>query len=98
MKKLLTLFVLLTAIGCKNKDGNGKNDGQQPANEPKIITYSILTSYPHDTSSFTQGLIIYKGEMYENTGRENKNANMLMKVDMKTGKIDKSVSLDKKYF
>ena len=59
-------------------------------------TYSILTTYPHDTSSYTQGLEIYKGEMYEGTGNEGKSK--LMKVDLKTGKALQSISLDAKYF
>ena len=35
---------------------------------PKSVGYAILKTYPHDTSSFTQGLILYKGGLYEGTG------------------------------
>lgn len=60
------------------------------------MTYSIVNAYPHDTSSYTQGLIIYKGEMYEGTG--NYGHSRLMKVDIKTGQILKAIALDSKYF
>lgn len=96
MKKwfLIGLPVLLTACG----NGNG---GDKPGNEvnpdaPKSINYSIVNTYPHDTSSFTEGLLIYKGKMYESTGLEEKSK--LIETDLKTGKVVRSINLDKKYF
>ena len=99
MKKVIFFLLTITLFSCKNKDQNdpGKGGVQMPEG-PKNMSYSIATSYPHDTSSFTQGLIIYNGSMYESTGRESNNLNKIMKVDMKTGKIERSVSIDKKYF
>jgi glutamine cyclotransferase len=52
--------------------------------------------YPHDTTSFTEGLEFYKDELYESTGQMG--ASKLMKVDYKTGKILKSINLDDQYF
>ncbi len=98
MKKLIPFILVLSIIACKNKDKN-ENGGGQQSDEPKNISYSIVNSYPHDTSSFTQGLLIYKGELYESTGDENDNANQIMKVDLKTGKNQKLAYIDKqKYF
>jgi glutamine cyclotransferase len=54
---------LSCATGKKTAPKIEKND---PG--PSAITYSIINTYPHDTSSFTQGLIIYNGSMYEGTG------------------------------
>lgn len=89
--------MLLTA--CNNEgETNGGDDttktGTPPG--PKSISYSVVKTYPHDTSSFTQGLLIYKGELYEGTGDWGKSH--LMKVDLNTGKILKSIALDSKYF
>lgn len=95
MKKILPATLLLCFIACKNKDGNNGN-GENPPEGPKILSYSIVSSYPHDTSSYTQGLLIYKGEMYEGTGLEGRSR--LMKTDLKTGKALQSIELDKKYF
>ncbi len=94
MKKLLPALTLLGLFACKNKDAENGNDPLP--NAPKIINYSIIATYPHDTSSYTQGLLIYKGEMYEGTG--NYGRSKLRKVDLKTGKALQQIDLDKKYF
>ncbi|MGC4034611.1 MAG: glutaminyl-peptide cyclotransferase [Chitinophagaceae bacterium] len=60
------------------------------------LTYSIINTYPHDTSSFTQGLIVYKGKMYEGTGENG--YSKLLQIDMKTGKAEREVKLEDKYF
>jgi glutamine cyclotransferase len=60
------------------------------------MSFSIIDTFPHDTSSFTQGLLIYKNELYEGTGLEGKSR--LMKVDLKTGNILQKIDLDAKYF
>ncbi len=94
MKKLLLIAALSGFISCKNKD---KQDPDKPnPNAPKLLSYSIISTYPHDTSSYTQGLLIYKGDMYEGTG--NYGFSKLKKVDLKTGKAQNEIVLDKKYF
>ncbi|MBK5272556.1 MAG: glutaminyl-peptide cyclotransferase, partial [Bacteroidia bacterium] len=50
----------------------------------------------HDTSSYTEGLLIYKGDLYESVGQHGQSK--LIKTDLKTGKPLKSIDLDKKYF
>lgn len=96
MKKwfLIVLPVLFSA--CKNNDSNGNNGSIDTPEPPKPISYAVNKTYPHDTSSYTQGLMIYKGELYEGTGLEGKSK--LMKVDVTTGKILKKIDLDPKYF
>ena len=101
MKKIVSLFLPFILFACKNNDSNNNNSKGTPdtitPEQPAILSYSIISpSYPHDTSSFTQGLTFYKGELYEGTGLPGKSR--LMKVDSKTGKVLKSISLDKKYF
>jgi glutamine cyclotransferase len=79
---------------CKNEDK--AEPSAPPVEGPKSLSYSIGRVYPHDTSSFTQGLIIYKGTLYEGTGLEGKSK--LMQVDINTGKALKTVNIDPKYF
>lgn len=99
MKKAFYFLFLLALIGCNNNQNNVKTNGIQSTDEPRSISYSILNIYPHDTSSFTQGLLIYKGQLYESTGDEAANGNQVMKVDIQTGKVQKMASLErKKYF
>jgi glutaminyl-peptide cyclotransferase len=63
---------------------------------PKSLSYSIGKVYPHDTSSFTEGLLIYKNELYESTGLEGRSK--LILVDTHTGLPKRSVDLDPKIF
>lgn len=63
---------------------------------PKEMAYSVLSSYPHQKTSFTEGLEFYKGELYESTGENGKS--LLLKIDLKTGATIKSVPLTDQYF
>lgn len=64
---------------------------------PKLLKYTIVNTYPHDTASFTEGLEFYKDTLYESTGQ--KENSYLRKYDYKTGKIFKQIDLEKdKYF
>jgi glutamine cyclotransferase len=86
-------------ISCKN--GDKPVDGPVPVinTNPPLLSHSIINVYPHDTSSYTQGLTFYKGEFYEGTGDPGSlGKSKLMKMDLKTGKALKSISLSDKYF
>jgi len=93
MKKILFVAALAGFAACKNKDSQ---PDQPDPNAPKSMSYSIVATYPHDTSSFTEGLLIYKDKMYESTGLEEHSK--LLETDLKTGKPIRSIVLDKKYF
>jgi len=63
------------------------------------LDHTIIDTLPHDTSFYTQGLTFYKGELYEGTGDPGYlGKSRLMKIDAKTGKALKSISLSNKYF
>lgn len=66
--------------------------------EPKLLKYTIVNTYPHDTASFTEGLEFYKDTLYESTGSGNNCKSYLRKYDYKTGKIFKQIDLDSQYF
>ncbi|MCF8320457.1 MAG: glutaminyl-peptide cyclotransferase [Flavobacterium sp.] len=63
---------------------------------PKLLNYKILNTYPHDTSSFTEGLEFFRDTLYEGTGL--RGFSKLLKTDYKTGKILKSLKLDDQDF
>jgi len=63
---------------------------------PKLLKYKIINTYPHDTTSFTEGLEFYKDTLYESTGQ--KGTSYLRKYNYKTGKIYKQIDLEDKYF
>ncbi|MBP0902257.1 glutaminyl-peptide cyclotransferase [Mariniflexile gromovii] len=63
---------------------------------PKVYTYKIINEYPHDITSYTQGLEFYKGNLYESTGQRKESK--LRQVDYKTGEVLKNVNLADAFF
>ena len=63
---------------------------------PKIYDFEIVNEFPHDITSYTQGLEFFNGELYESTGQRGESK--LRKVDYKTGEILKNIDLAKSYF
>jgi len=61
-----------------------------------VFGYKIVNTYPHDTNSFTQGLIFDAGVLYESTGLNGRSTVKI--VDLKTGKTLKSHELPDNYF
>jgi glutamine cyclotransferase len=80
-------------IGC-NSNAESDNAGQntvQTVQVPSNIPFQVLNIFPHDTSSYTQGLIWHEGKLWEGTGW--KTESKLLLTDLKTGKAIKSVKL-----
>jgi glutaminyl-peptide cyclotransferase len=66
---------------------------------PDTLKYTTERVLPHDTSSYTEGLLIYNGFLYESSGDPDYSGkSKLMKIDLKSGKVIQQISLDKKYF
>lgn len=63
---------------------------------PKVYTYKIINEYPHDITSYTQGLEFFNDTLYESTGQRKESK--LRKVDYKTGKVIKNINLADEYF
>lgn len=63
---------------------------------PKIYTYKIINEYPHDITSYTQGLEFYNDTLYESTGQHKESK--LRKLDYKSGTVLKNVNLADQYF
>ncbi len=102
-KRIIAAVLLVVLVGglaivflAKNKNSSRSDGNTPPPDAPKGLSYSIGTTYPHDTASYTEGLLFYKGELYESTG--NYGFSKLRQVDLQTGKPKKEVILDKKYF
>lgn len=63
---------------------------------PEAYTYKLIKEYPHDTSSFTEGLLYQDGYLYESTGQAGHS--VLRKVNLSTGKAVQQAKLDTQYF
>lgn len=64
--------------------------------EPKLLTYKILNTFNHDSTSYTQGYEFYKGILIEGSGQRGKST--LRKTDYKTGNTLEKIDLESKYF
>jgi glutamine cyclotransferase len=63
---------------------------------PKLLNYTIVNTFAHDTLAFTEGLEFYRDTLIESTGQ--KGISHFRKYDYKTGKIFKQVNLENEYF
>ena len=63
---------------------------------PKLYTYELLNTYPHDITSYTQGLEFYTGVLYESTGQYGESK--LRALDYKNDAILNNVNLSRSYF
>ena len=63
---------------------------------PAYYTYEVVNTYPHDITSYTQGLEFHNGELYESTGQRKESK--LRKVNFETGEVLKNINLDDAYF
>jgi glutaminyl-peptide cyclotransferase len=61
-----------------------------------IWTYTLIDSFPHDRSAFTQGLVVEEGILYEGTGRYG--ASLIRAVELDGGRVLRERSLSSRYF
>ncbi len=64
--------------------------------KPKLFTYKILETYPHDIQAYTQGLEFENDTLYESTGKYKESS--LRKVDLLSGEVLKKIELSGAYF
>jgi glutaminyl-peptide cyclotransferase len=98
-------FISTLAIACKDSSESSENSGsvEGPAksDEPPAITYTVLNALPHDTSSYTEGLLMHQGKLYESSGAPQeieKTKSIVGIVDPVTGKITVKAELDRKTY
>jgi glutaminyl-peptide cyclotransferase len=62
-----------------------------------VQSYKVITTFPHDTSSFTQGLVFASdGQLYESTGLQGEST--LRRVDIATGQTLQRIDVPRQYF
>lgn len=93
--KVFALLALLASCG------GGRVQTQAPASPlaaapPRAYTYKVVATYPHDPTSYTQGLLWHEGHLWEGTGLNGQSA--LMQVRLADGKILRREALDARYF
>lgn len=63
---------------------------------PSDFSYKVINTFPHDTTSYTQGLEYHDGKFLESTGEYG--SSTLRWVDLHSGKALQKIDIDKKYF
>src|SRR5688500_8438657 len=86
---MFALIIISLLTGC------GKEKSENTTTNDLTISFKLKTRWKHDIQAFTEGLVIYGGQLYESTGQKQSYIGI---VDIKTGKPDKKVVLDDKYF
>ncbi len=95
IQTVLIIFIISTQLaGCSGSDTS--SDTSHTVKPIPSLGFSILSTLPHDTSLFTEGLEFYKNSILESAGQYEKSR--LVQVDPATGKIQKQLQLHKKYF
>lgn len=101
MNKFLIIpcaLIFMTSCSDNNKDKEIKKAPSTPENFIPTLGYTIINRLPHDTTSFTEGLLFHNQQLFESTGSpENlpQTKSVFGIVDLNTGKIAKKVELDR---
>jgi glutaminyl-peptide cyclotransferase len=91
---MMFVIVLISLTGCDCEDPD-------PDESVPVIKYDLLGSYPHDTTSYTEGLIIYNDTIFESTGSPYflpQTRSVFGPVDPSTGRIIIKVELDEQTY
>lgn len=97
MKKISLLLLPVLMLACNDTKEESTSDNTTAAiPTPANIGYNIVKVYPHDITSYTQGLIWFNNTLYEGTGLEGESR--LMKIDIETGKSTQKIDIPSEYF
>jgi glutaminyl-peptide cyclotransferase len=88
----LSLILVSAALWGRTMFAQAPTSGTAPL----ALRASVVRSYPHDRSAFTQGLVWRDGVIYESTGLVGRSS--LRKVDLATGRVTKQVDVPAPYF
>ena len=94
---LLPLAVLFSCGGRSTDTALASSQiAQTTIVTPKKYNYIIRNTYPHQRSSYTQGLFWYDGTLWESVGEYGRSK--MMRVELESGRAMKSVALPKREF
>lgn len=102
MIRPLVLIVALFLAACNGDTSDadppvvGDTTPAVTVKPPTQYTYRVVNRFPHDTSAFTQGLLVHDGRFLESTGRPGLSS--LREVEIATGRIIRRYDLPAPYF
>lgn len=103
MKAILLSGLLFVYLSCKTKDkpNESNESGGGVDKTASTINYAVTAIYPHDTTSFTEGLLVYDGKLFESTGSPAElpqTKSLFGPVDLKTGIINSKAELNRQLY
>lgn len=93
------VFILATMRSAPGDQGKvSATNSLAVASEKRAqrVTHQVVNSYPHDPTSFTQGLLWHDGGFYESTGQYGESK--LRRVEFPSGKVLKEIKLSPEFF
>lgn len=78
------LLSTLLLCSCGGSAARSKQPATPAPAQPTYYTYTVINSYPHLTTSYTQGLQFADGVLWEGTGQHGQS--VLQTLDLETGK------------
>ena len=94
--------MVLPVLTACNSNTADNADSATPEAAPAIIGFTVVNTYPHDTGFYTEGLEFHDGQLFESSGAGSADSDGAKPpypsafgiVDLKTGKVDRKVTLD----
>ncbi|HEV2705856.1 MAG TPA: glutaminyl-peptide cyclotransferase [Pyrinomonadaceae bacterium] len=84
------------AVNADARTGNAAASASPREAEPPVYGYEVVNTWPHDSKSFTQGLVFHDGAFLESAGQYGKSS--LRRVELKTGKVLQETPVPPQFF
>ncbi|MVO10396.1 glutaminyl-peptide cyclotransferase [Flavobacterium sp. TP390] len=94
--KIVFILSIFSLIACKKEKNNDSK-----VSSTVFKQYAVKKVFPHDTNSFTEGLFLSEGVLFESTGAPENMVNtrsLFGELSLETGKIDVKAELDKSIY
>jgi len=101
-KIICPILIFLGLQSCQNSNHLEKATVSAESLATPVISYYVTNNFPHDTTLFIEGFLFHRGKLFESTGSPldmTSTRSLIGIQDLKTGKLDVKVELDRsKYF
>jgi len=95
-RALFAVIIILSSIFSGSIGASGDENGTASDPHPAALQVVVIENFSHDSTAFTQGLLLHQGYLYESTGIYGNSS--LREVELSTGVITRSVALNESYF
>ena len=95
MKVVNILYFAIVTVVLSSCGDKSDSDDNAPT-DTLALNYSIISTLPHNSEAYTQGLVIYNNKVLESTGQ--KGHSWIAEVNPGSGQHEKKITLDPRYF